>query len=67
MVVILFVQHMLMMPHVPEQKALVVMIKPVKHPEPHHPAQSLPHSLVPSPRRMQLQPLVHNLFTVTTP
>ena len=32
----LLVQHMLMVPHVPEQKALVVVVQPIKHPEPHH-------------------------------
>jgi len=63
----LLVQHMLMVPHVPEQKALVVVVQPIKHPEPHHRRQRLPDRLVPTPRLVQLQPLVNNLLARRRP
>ena len=58
---------MLVMADMPKQEALVVMIQPVKHPEPHDRAERLPHSLVPASRRVQLQAFVHNLLAVAAP
>ncbi len=50
-----------------KQEALVIMIQPVKHPEPHDRAERLPHGLVPAPRRVQLQALVHDFLALAAP